>query len=172
MPVPSGQNLIDGGLIEALEARAKEKRKQYLTEQKVYQQSLITFETLREELEETERAIGDFDDGTCPVCHNNPAKTFADLKAKRTELETKLAKANEEKIVLTIATLIVSIGGVFGSLKVIKHLREDGEGFEWGLAGVVSALLWGLLFYMLYVGLVGWFNPEYMALKDILRFDK
>jgi hypothetical protein len=83
--------------IEALEARAKEKKKQYLTEQKVYQQSLITFENLREELEETERAIGDFDDGTCPVCHNQPAKTFADLKAKRTELETKLAKANEEK---------------------------------------------------------------------------
>jgi hypothetical protein len=83
--------------IGTLEARAKEKKKQYLTEQKVYQQSLITFENLREELEETERAIGDFDDGTCPVCHNQPAKTFADLKAKRTELETKLAKANEEK---------------------------------------------------------------------------
>jgi hypothetical protein len=83
--------------IEALEVRAGEKKKQYLTEQKVYQQSLIAFENLREELEETERAIGDFDDGTCPVCHNQPAKTFADLKAKRAELETKLAKANEEK---------------------------------------------------------------------------
>jgi hypothetical protein len=84
--------------IEILEARAGVKKSQLKSERELFIKASNNQQHLCAELEETERQIADFDDGTCPTCHNNPAKTFADLKERRSQIEAAYRDAHEDVI--------------------------------------------------------------------------
>jgi hypothetical protein len=96
--IEPGLKPIDYHRIDQLEVRAKEKKAQLHSEHELFIKSANKQQNLSSELEETERQIADFDDGTCPTCHNNPAKTFADLKEKRSLIEIAYREAHEDVI--------------------------------------------------------------------------